>query len=224
MPILKQDIKEKFYLMILNEVSMKDFELWLYADTEIEKTLSSDDYLDLISLGFKKSGAKYELVKLLKKHIDLAEFETYKILKLLKEAQRKTDNLPYILIEFYYLYCDGYHFLRDIGVGFGLLLIVPNIENTAADTWEELTIEQKKNLLDSFSPKLEECIARAINWLEEKKIILTGEQDAGRHYIYEDLRTAVEKKSQVWAKIPSDNSIKINEKTTSKWWRFWERK
>lgn len=197
MTTLPQDIKERFYKTIKGEISLEDFEQWLYADKELEKYLNSDDYLDLISFGFKQGGAKYELWDLLKKHIDIGEFETYKMLGLLYEAKQKTKRLPYILMEFYDLYCKGYNFFQDLGLGLGigLAIEVPRVNNTTADTWDELTSKQQQELLDSFSPELEECIEQVIYWLETKKIILTGEQDEIGHYEYEDLRTEEEKKT-----------------------------
>ena len=170
----------------------------MYADKELEKFLKSNDYLDLISLSFRKIGAKYEICNLLKKHIDLGEFEKYKILGLLNEAKQKTERLPFILMEFYNLYCKGYNFFQDLGLGIGLSVEMPRVDNTTADTWDELTRDQQKELLDSFSPELEECIAKVIYWLETKKIILTGEQDEIGHYEYEDLRTEEEKISKLW--------------------------
>lgn len=195
MTTLPQDIKERFYKTIKGEISLDDFEQWLYADKELEKYLNSGDYLDLISFSFKQSGANYELWDLLKKHIDIGEFETYKMLGLLNEAKQKTKRLPYILMEFYDLYCKGYNFFQDLGLGIGLAIEVPRVNNTTADTWDELTSKQQQELLDSFSPELEECIEQVIYWLETKKIILTGEQDEIGHYEYEDLRTEEEKKT-----------------------------
>ena len=63
MTTLTQDIKERFYKTIKGDISLDDFEQWLYADKELEKYLKTDDYLDLISLSFKRSGGKYELYK-----------------------------------------------------------------------------------------------------------------------------------------------------------------
>lgn len=115
------------------------------------------------------------------------------MLELLNEAKQKTERLPYILIEFYDLYCKGYNFLQDLGLGIGIAVEVPGVNNISADTWEELTTEQQKELLVSFSPELENCIEQIIYWLEAKKIILTGEQDEIGHYEYKDLRTEEEK-------------------------------
>ena len=204
MMTLPQDIKERFYKIIKGEISLDDFEQWLYADKELEKYLNTDDYLDLISLSFKKSGARYELLNFMKKHIDLGEFEKYKMLGLLYEAKQKNKRLPYILMEFYDLYCKGYNFLQDLGLGIGLAVEVPTIKYTTADSWEELTTEQKKELLKSFSPILEECIDQVINWLETKKIILTGEQNEIGQYDYEDLRTEEEKNSKIWLTVFKD--------------------
>lgn len=230
MTTLSQDIKEKFYKTIKGDISLGDFEEWLYDDRELEKHLKSDDYLDLISLSFKKSGAKYELCNLLKKHIYLGEFETYKMLGLLNEAKQKTVRLPYILMEFYDLYCKGYNFFQDLGLGIGLAVEVPRVNNTTADTWDELTREQQKELLDSFSPELEECIERVIYWLETKKIILTGEQDEIGHYKYEDLRNEEEKKSKFWitvsegkeARFSASKDALLDKQTEKKWWEFWK--
>jgi hypothetical protein len=230
MTTLPQNIKEKFYKTIKGDISLDDFEQWLYADKELEKHIKSDEYLDLISLSFKKSSAKYELWNLLKKHIDLGEFETYKMLALLNEAKQKTERLPYVLMEFYDLYCKGYNFFQDLGLGIGLAVEVPRVNNTTADTWDELTSEQQKELLDSFSPGLEECIEQVIYWLETKRIILTGEQDEIGHYDYEDYRTEEERKSKLWVTVSEDKETSFSaskntlwdKQTDKKWWEFWK--
>jgi hypothetical protein len=231
MTTLPREIKERFYKTIKGDILLDDFEQWLYADKEFEKYLKSNDYLDLISLSFNKSGAKYELCSLLKKHIDLGEFETYKILGLLNEAKQKTKRLPYILMEFYDLYCKGYNFFQDLGLGIGFAVEEPNVKNTPADnTWDELTSKQQKELLDSFSPELEECIEQVIYWIETKKIILTGEQDEIGHYEYDDLRTEEEKKSKLWVTVSEDQKTGFlaskntlwDKQTEKKWWEFWK--
>lgn len=204
MLVLPQDIKEIFYKTIKGDITLDDFEQWLYLDRELEKHLRPDDYLDLISLGFRKPGAKYELCNLLKKHIDLGDLETYKIIERLKEAQQKNSHLPFILMEFYDLYCNGYNFLQDLGLGIGLAVEVPSANNMTANTWYELTAEQQKELLDSFSPQLEDCIEQVIYWLEAREIILTGEQDENGLYGYNDFRTEEERRSKLWVTISED--------------------
>jgi len=207
---LPDHIKIYFFKTIKGNISIDDFEKWIYTNKEIESILSNDDYLDFVSLNYKKNGAKYELYYLIKKQIDLGEFETFKMLGLLEETKKKDENLPCYLMEFYDLYCRGYSFLQDIGLGYGLSVEVP-IGKYKANTWDELDKLQQKELLESFSPNLEIEIQRLINWLTSKKIILTGEQDELGHYDYEDFRAEEEKKSLIWGPV----------KTRKKWWKLW---
>lgn len=186
---LPLSIKELFYRTIAGEVSLPDFEQWLYTHEEVESLLPADDYLNLLTLNYHKSGAKYELSNLLSKLIDLCEYETYKLRGLLQEAQRKTTRLPFILMEFYDFYCRGYRFLQKLGLGYGLAVEVPYLENVPAETWDELAPDQQKELLAGFYPELDLELDRVLEWLATGKIVLTGKYDELGHHDYLDLRT-----------------------------------
>lgn len=202
---LPEHIKQTFLKTLKGDITIHDFEQWLYADTELQHLLKPGDHDDLISLNYNKSGAVHELHRLLQKHVSLTEFETYRLLGLLKEAQQKTDRLPYILMEFYELYRRGYHFFEDLGLGMGLSVTVPKVQ-TAAQTWQELTPEQQTRILQNFHPELDECLARATDWLETEKIIPTGMQPHTGRYTYEDHRTEAEKKSLLWTTETEDKA------------------
>ena len=211
MTALPQHIKEKFYNTILGRVPIADFEQWLYGDKELEACLNPNDYFDLLSLNYKKSNAEKELIELLLKHIHLGEFDTFKILELLYEAQDKTDRLPYILMEFNELYWKQYYFLQWVSLGIGPNMQVPGNKNTLAANWEDLTVEQQRQLLDSFSPQLEKSIANVIDCLEKKKIVLIGEKNRKGYYEYIDHRTPTEMQFSFW-----------HNPNPKKWWQFWK--
>ncbi|MCL2677925.1 MAG: hypothetical protein FWE85_02605 [Clostridiales bacterium] len=184
--MLPQHIKEIFYKVLLRDMALEDFEEWLYENKKLEMVITSDDYLDLISLNYRKRGAEYELKKLLMKQLDPGEIETYELLGLLQKAKKQTPDLAFILMQFYDSYCDGYYFLDKLGLEYGLAVTVPL---QIANSWDELSEKQQKDLLSSFSPKLEEEIERIITCLENKTIILTGEtNDSARRFGYVDLR------------------------------------
>ena len=193
MSTLPLPIKELFYRTIAGDVPLADFEQWLYTHEEVESLLPADDYLDLLTLNYHKSGAKYELSNLLSKLIDLGEYETYNLRGLLQEAQQKTVRLPYILMEFYDLYCRGYRFLQELGLGYGIAVEIPYLENVPAETWDELTPNQQKELLAGFYPGLDLELTRVLDWLTTGKIVLTGEYDELGHHDYLDLRTSGER-------------------------------
>jgi hypothetical protein len=127
-------------------------------------------------------------------------------------------------MEFYDLYCKGYNFLQDLGLGFGLMVEVPP-SKYSKDNWEDLREEEKQDLLNSFSPEIDVVIQRVIDWLTNKRIILTGEQDEIGHYNYQDFRTEDERKLLMWT--PVTGGLKLNAKTewTAKeikpWWKIW---
>lgn len=203
------DIKEKFFRTIKGDISLADFEKWVYKSNNLETVLDSDDYLSIISLDYKKSGAKYELFNILKRLVDLGEFETYKMLELLNKAKQKDERFPFVLMEFYNLYCKGYIFLQDLGLGYGLMVQVPP-SKYSKDNWNDLREDEKQDLIDSFYPEIDEVIQRVIDWLTNKRIVLTGEQDEIGHYYYQDFRTEDEKKLMLWTAV--SDGLKLNTK------------
>lgn len=77
--------------------------------------------------------------------------------------------------------------------------------NYKAETWEVMSETEKSELIESFYPQLQSDIERAITWIENGKIILSGKTDEIGHYEYEDLRTEEERKSTVWTEVESDD-------------------
>lgn len=194
---IPKHIELKFYNTIIGNIPIEEFENWIYHDNEVESLYPEEDYMELISFNYKKNGAKNELIRLLtRKYIDLGEYEKWKLLNKLKNALEGEEHLSKILIEFYDLYCSGYEFLNDLGLGYGLTVKVPPAKYKVW-TWEEMNEIEKKELIDSFYPQIESGIKRVIDWIEKGKIILTGKTDEIGHYEYQDLRTENDKISMV---------------------------
>lgn len=197
-------IEQKFFDIISGKIDLGEFESWVYADKEIESVLSDDVYITLISFNYKKNGAKYELLNLVSSRIiDIGEYEKLRILNLLYTAQQGDEKLPEMLRQFYDLYCRGYDFLRDLGLGYGLAIAVPP-SNYRAEIWEEMSESDRTKLLQSFYPQIRADIQRAINWVENIKIVFKGTTDENGHYEYDDLRTGEEMKSTVWTAVEND--------------------
>ncbi len=56
------NILEKKYLSLkINELSVQDFEKWVYEEEQLEKLISYDDYVELISLDYT---SKYSMNKI----------------------------------------------------------------------------------------------------------------------------------------------------------------
>ena len=190
---LPADIQNIFFDTLSGDKTIAEFEQWLYTDKKLESILNSDDYLGLISLSYKSEIVKYELKSFLEKYIDKGEFEKRRILKLLKSSLIRDKQLPETLMTFYDLYCKGYNFFDNLGLGYGLAVETARIENTNVETWYQLNPTEQNKLLDSFYPDLETEIKKVISWIESEKVILTGFTDEYNHFEYIDNRTEIEK-------------------------------
>jgi hypothetical protein len=222
-------INDKMFYLLFGSPSIKDFEIWVYEDENLKDILPDNGYLELIELDYRKDSAKYEIEKILGKYLDYGSYEKRKMIRLLEEALKRTEKLPYILMEFYDLYCHGYTFLDDLGLGYGLMCEVPPSKLTA-DSWDELKEKEKNELLSSFFPNIENDLKRAYDWIISDKIIFTGEKiDDLIHWKYIDNRTEDERKSSMWVEVyydpKEDRSVSKNtmwEKIEKKWWEFWK--
>jgi len=212
--MLKQDIKYCFFKTLIGEKSIIEFEQWLYKSKDLEKQLSQEAYLDLISFNFRQPRALHELTKLLKGHIDLAEFETWKLQNLLDKVDQKQGEYPRAILKFYDLYCSGYSFLDNLGYGYGLILECP-YSKFSVDSFDQLTQDQQKGLADSFYPEISSEIQRVKNWLDTGKIVLTGDQDEANIFTFIDNRTKIERE-------PTTYKRKILPSKDKKWWQIWK--
>jgi len=189
---LPDSIKKTFFDMMSGLITIEDFEQWVYGSEELENSLSDDEYLALMSLNYKKSGAKYELFNLLQTFTSISEYETLKLARLLNQAKIRDIKLPGTLEQFYDLYCDGYDFLRKLGLGLGLSMYVLPAPYKA-EHWSELSESELKDLINRIPPHLENEVDEVLKWLEKGKIVLTGIKDVYNHHEFIDNRSDAEK-------------------------------
>lgn len=181
------DLKLKFFAFLNGEEPIRSFEEWLYTTPELEAVLNTDDYLLLISLDFSEPGIDSEIEKLLKQYVDVAEYETWRLRKLLNKVIERDSKLPEILSEFYELYCHGYRFLDSLALGYGLPVRVPP-QGYSADTWEELSETEQNCLLNSLSEGAIHEARKVLFWLDAQKIILTNQLNHSGYCVYLDHR------------------------------------
>ncbi len=199
-----------------DEEPVREFEWWFYDTNILEKILGDEDYFNLISLDFAKRGSRYELIKILERHINAGEYETWKLRKLLTLFLSQEGDLPLILCEFYELYCDGFYFLDTLGLGYGLAIRVPP-HGYSSEYWQELADEEKERLLGSILPDAIDEARKVLTWLDQGEIVIIDEQDELGRYLYVDKRTENEKEPNWQGVQKSSNGSK-----TQTWWKFWQ--
>lgn len=63
MKILPFNLQQPFFALLLEQGSLSDFEIWLYNEPSLEKYLTPDDYLALISFDFKDKRSVIDIEK-----------------------------------------------------------------------------------------------------------------------------------------------------------------
>lgn len=181
------EIEEKYFLLLQGQITLQEFESWIYAATHLEDDLSEKEYLELISLNYKFPSAKYELGKLLKDRVDFGKFETIKMIDLLNSIIERDGQEAEALIQMYNLYCKGYYFLDELGLGIGLYLEVPS--DLGVDYYHELSETEKKERVNKVYPHAQELSRELKSFLLSEEIELTGKQDENlNHWQYIDVR------------------------------------
>lgn len=191
------EIESKYFDLMGEKISIKEFENWVYETKWLESELTEDEYTDLISLNYGASSSKYEIGKILKERFDEGKFESVKMVDLLTSIIERAGKEGESLRRLYDLYCKGYYFLEDLGLGIGLFIEVPN--KYGVEYYHELNDKQKKELLNSVYAAAKELATELKNWILKGKLKLTGEREPElNRWQYIDNRTEEDKNSRVW--------------------------
>jgi hypothetical protein len=187
---LPADIQIEFFKLLNEETSVQDFEQWVYANKSLETCFAEADYVDFISLNFKDNHFKHEMKKIADKYLDYGEFEKRKLKKILNDIIAKNTDFAKSLIATYDLYCHGYSFFDNIGLGYGL-----TFANDFYDykDWESLTSSEKNNMINHIYTGVKTEADKVLYWIEKEKIVLTGIADKIGRYSFTDNRTVEEK-------------------------------
>jgi hypothetical protein len=198
------------YKLISKEIGLKEFEQWVYSEKRIQELLATDEYLDLISLNYKTPSSLYDAEKILRKYVDIGKCYEWQLKVVLQKVIDRSSDAHKYIERCYDLYCDGYYFLDNLGLGYGLMAAVPP-EKYNAENWKELSARAQQKLMDDCYPAVAEEAKKVIQWIESGKIVLTGHAGGYQGIEYEDNRTAEEKQ-------PTGYKLKTRSRS---WWKFW---
>ena len=186
------DIQIEFFKLLNGELSIESFEQWVYKTKELEACFNQADFIEFISLNFKDRHVIQEMKKIVDQYLDFGEFEKSKIDKILSDLICRNEDFTKSLIATYDLYCDGYGFLDNIGMGYGLTFANDFYDFT---DWKKLPTNEKTKRIESIYDGVKFEAENVRDWLDRKKIVLTGKVDELGHFDYIDNRTKEEKKS-----------------------------
>ena len=199
------EIESKYFNLMEDKISIKEFEDWVYQSNWLEKELNKDEYLDLISLNFNTPSVKYEVRKILESRVNEGKFQNIIFLNLLNSIIERDGKEGESLVRMYDLYCDGYYFLEDLGLGIGLQIDAPS--GFGVDYYHELNDNQKEQLVNSVYPTAKELAEELKNWIVNEELILTGEIDSDLHrWEFIDNRSEENRQSRVWEIVDKETN------------------
>ena len=168
------EIEGFFFLYLAGEFPIKDFEQWVYSTPQVEDYLGGPAYFEFISFNFHQPAADHELSKLIRKHINPAQFDTWHIKRLLKGVLDGTQDPVAAFENLYKLSWKGYRFINHLGVEY--MLGIDEIPRLSAQhLWNESTFLRLRKTLDDYIQPLKNEIEIVLRALESGEIEIIGE-------------------------------------------------
>lgn len=180
----RDDIELIFYKVIKNEISITEFEKWLYSVDEdiISNNFDEDFYFELISINYKNISAYNELEKIIYSKIPFNKYESMTLRFLLNSLINGTRDTVDLLVVFYNLYSKGYYFLRFLALTYISYGIDDLPKLSEKKLWDEASFFKKREILNELSPKIVSEAERILKFFDSNLIYIISE------FEYEDLR------------------------------------
>ncbi|MBD3362703.1 hypothetical protein GF362_03220 [Candidatus Dojkabacteria bacterium] len=167
----KQNIWGNFNKLINSDISIKDFEEWIYTDKTIEKIIGKDNYVTLVSMNYTKSDSKEKVQKYLVELFESLEpelydkYRVYNILKGMLDGQKDLVSGCRRLVQ---LRKRGLEFIPKIFVGFDSELDdVPLPEQYSQ--WNKNALGEKLKKIDYYREDIIKYSKKLIKELDIRK-------------------------------------------------------
>lgn len=157
-------------MAIEEQLSLSEFESWLYKQEDLSNQMSDDLILAIFSFNYNQRAARHEFKNFLQ-YFDEEEFLLWKVKANLQDLIDGKETRDRILREFYEMGYDQLPFLHSLGyymyefedadyLGIGKQSLIDNLKKEANDLLAEIQVEESKNAefkISSFKrmPRLE---------------------------------------------------------------------
>lgn len=174
--------EKQFYEVLQKKISVNNFESWVYSTPEIESLYGEIFYFDLMNLNYRNKYIILELEKIIRPKIPYDNIETSRLEDLLTDIISDNGDLIRALRQLYDDYCDGYTFLRFLGLSYA----ANGLDDIEGNN-EGLHSKEKEMILNKVQPSLKREATRILMFLKNGQIKVVGE------HAYEDLRAGTDR-------------------------------
>ncbi len=170
------DIQRQFYNVYKEKISISEFEKWLYNTDDIENIYGYDFYFLLLDLDYREKYIKNKLETLIRMEIPFGQFEQQRMMSLLENIIANEGDLVELLEQLYDDYCNGYSFLRFLG-----LTYITGIDTfpklNQIDQWDKHEFERKREMLNSSKDKIIKEAKRLLAFFKNGELKITNENE-----------------------------------------------
>lgn len=139
------------------QLPLKDFEQWLYAQNELLDSVNDDFILELFTFSYSQKAAHYAFRNSFLQYFDKEEFMLWKVKANLRDLMEGKETRDRILNDFYKLGYDEFSFLQNLSyymfeledVGYGgrsEAEIMKKLKEDAQSLLTDIESEETKNL------------------------------------------------------------------------------
>ena len=212
MKTLTDKNKIEFYKFLEREKSVEELENFIYSQTDIEKQLDKEIYLNLIEINFKDEYDKAKLLDLIMtKIIKQGEFETWKLKRVLKHFLSQPEKIDLNLEKIYDLYCGIYHengkilyeykFLGNLALNYLYWVEEGYLKTHFGENWKS-EYAKCQNEFKFYYDQLKDFAIEIVFAIENKQIEIL---DNGTYKISDELKNKIESDKIYNLKHPNKN-------------------
>ena len=186
----------KLFQFLDNQISIEEFEQWVYSTSTLEQFFSRDAYLTLLEMNYSQRYALNKIIEIITSHIDDTKYQIWKLKTLLTPIIKYDADLDdpecilNILECLYYLYAHGFKFLNAF-VGPALSTLTFFDQPMSERPWNNIDKSHQKMMLQSFLSEIIADANQVLFWLDQGLIIPLGWGDSDLEY--NDYRYPLEK-------------------------------
>ena len=151
-----QELKENILKTIEEQMSVKEFEYWLYRHEALSNYMDIDIVLEAFSFNYKQKGARHAFKSAFLEYFDKEEFLRWKVKLNLQDLIAGNPNRDRILNEFYWMGYEEVPCLQNLGyymyeledseyLQIGKESVIQNLKKDAQELFEEIQREELEN-------------------------------------------------------------------------------
>jgi hypothetical protein len=178
---LPQHIEYQFFKFLNKEISIEEFEQWVYATDELETALSPDIYQNLIAFNYNSRYVLATLYPLLMECLDFPKFEKYRLIYHLNLIIEKDNSWQKAVKKLDHEFRENYDFLNIFCALDDMLNYDEDKYGTNPNSIDDLFIESKFQAI------------KMKNWLNSGTIIIKGREGHRKGTNFIDNRIESEK-------------------------------